>query len=174
MILHRDIKPDNVFLNQNGCVKLAEFDVAAVLKSRDAKEDVSIGTPEYMSPEVLSSKPYNAKIDIWALGVLLYKMAMLRQPFTADSIPDLRDIVLNCKFPPLEGPYSQGFKNIVQMCLQKNPTARPDIKGLLNMPLINRQINKILNETLYYQDFAAKAFKNEKINYVARATLQEK
>ena len=116
-LLHRDIKPDNVFLTDSGYIKLGDFGVSSILKSTKARASTAIGTPEYMSPEVLSSKPYNAKSDIWSLGVLLYKMAMLEQPFKADSIPDLREVVLNCKYPALNGPYTQGFKNILQMCL---------------------------------------------------------
>lgn len=76
-----------------------------------------IGTPENMSPEVLNCVPYNPKSDIWQLGVLLYKMTMLQQPFTGDNIPELRETVMHCKYPSITGNYSSGLKNIIQMCL---------------------------------------------------------
>ena len=76
-VLHRDLKAANVFLNRRGISKLGDFGASIVLTSTRAKAKTMIGTPEYLSPELLKGKPYNQKSDIWALGILLYEMMAL-------------------------------------------------------------------------------------------------
>lgn len=77
-ILHRDIKPDNVFL-ENGLesVKLGDFGLSRTLDSPNALAQTFLGTPYYMSPEQISHQAYNLKSDIWSLGCLLYEMCAL-------------------------------------------------------------------------------------------------
>ena len=83
-ILHRDLKCANVFLNQDGTVKLGDLNVSKVAKL--GLVNTQTGTPYYASPEVWKDKPYDYWSDIWSLGCVLYEMITLQPPFTANSM----------------------------------------------------------------------------------------
>ena len=83
-ILHRDLKCANVFLNQDGTVKLGDLNVSKVAKQ--GLVQTQTGTPYYASPEVWKDKPYDFRSDIWSLGAVLYEVIALRPPFTANSM----------------------------------------------------------------------------------------
>ncbi len=89
VILHRDIKPGNIFLDADKSVKLGDFGLSRVLSPGSMFANTYVGTPYYMSPvrllfmftkfqEQMSGLPYNEKSDIWALGCLVYEMAALQ------------------------------------------------------------------------------------------------
>ena len=80
-ILHRDLKSQNIFLTRRGICKLGDFGISKVLNYTKSKALSIVGTPLYLSPEVLKSQPYNQKSDIWALGTLLYEMTALQTPW---------------------------------------------------------------------------------------------
>ena len=88
-ILHRDIKPGNVFIDADGHVKLGDFGLAKCLNSTVDFATTCIGTPFYMSPEMNNGK-YDEKSDIWALGCVIYEMAALRAPFQGFGMEDLK------------------------------------------------------------------------------------
>lgn len=67
-ILHRDLKCQNIFLTTGGIIKIGDFGIAKVLKNTRELAATRIGTPYYMSPEVMDNKRYNSKTDIWSLG----------------------------------------------------------------------------------------------------------
>ncbi len=85
-ILHRDIKAENVFLTRKGLCKLGDFGISKVLSGTRSRAKSIVGTPYYLSPEILNENPYNMKTDIWALGVLLYELTALRRPFIAKDL----------------------------------------------------------------------------------------
>lgn len=80
-ILHRDIKPANIFLDKT--VKLGDFGLARILNENSEFAHTQVGTPYYMSPELIEDNKYNDKSDIWACGCLLYEMCALQPPFQA-------------------------------------------------------------------------------------------
>ena len=88
-IIHRDLKSQNIFLTKTGLVKLGDFGIAKNLNCTWQKAKTMIGTPYYLSPEIVNNKPYSFKSDIWSLGVLLYEMMALKMPFDANSLPML-------------------------------------------------------------------------------------
>ena len=88
-ILHRDLKSQNIFLTKKGIVKLGDFGIARVLSNTRSKAKTVVGTPYYLSPEIIKSESYSFKSDIWSLGVLLYEMAALTPPFNAKSLHEL-------------------------------------------------------------------------------------
>jgi NIMA (never in mitosis gene a)-related kinase len=83
-ILHRDIKPDNIFLSKDHVAKLGDFGVSKAL-TLSQSADTFCGTPFYMSPEVCGHESYNKQSDVWALGCSIYEMATLDRPFGKDQ-----------------------------------------------------------------------------------------
>ena len=82
-ILHRDIKTQNIFIDNNGVHKLGDFGISRELK-QDAKALTACGTPYFMPPEVCLGKPYDSKADVWAIGVIIYELIMLKKPFRGE------------------------------------------------------------------------------------------
>ncbi|XP_038242741.1 serine/threonine-protein kinase Nek3 isoform X4 [Dermochelys coriacea] len=83
-VLHRDIKSKNIFLTQNGKVKLGDFGSARLLTNPMAYACTYVGTPYYVPPEIWENMPYNNKSDIWSLGCILYELCTLKHPMTAE------------------------------------------------------------------------------------------
>jgi len=105
-ILHRDLKSQNIFMTKRGMIKLGDFGIARVLSNTRSKAKTVVGTPYYLSPEIIKSESYNFKSDIWSLGVLLYEMAALQPPFNAQSLHQLAQRIIAGKYQPLPGHFS--------------------------------------------------------------------
>lgn len=87
-IMHRDLKPDNIFFH-DGNLKLGDFGFCKTLMTQDDMTSTMLGSPIYMAPEVLRGEIYTVKADIWSLGVVLYEMLYGVCPFESNSIAKL-------------------------------------------------------------------------------------
>ncbi|KAM3133981.1 hypothetical protein pb186bvf_013947 [Paramecium bursaria] len=146
-IIHRDIKMKNVFLTKDGLIKLGDFSISK--KMSNILTNTSLGTPYYLSPEICQSKNYNHKTDIWNLGCFLYELITQQKPFCGDSIPAICHNIIHGDTPQIsnELPKSKFWQDIINMCLQKDPELRPDIKNILAIPQI--QIEHHLIQQMY-------------------------
>ena len=122
-ILHRDLKCANVFLNEDGTVKLGDLNVSKVAKQ--GLVNTQTGTPYYASPEVWKDKPYDYRSDIWSLGCVLYEMITLSPPFTANSMEQLCNRVLKGSYTPIPKTYSSDLSTVVATLLQVAAKKRP-------------------------------------------------
>jgi len=77
-ILHRDIKSENIFMTKEGIIKVGDFGVSFCLNSTSSQAGTRIGTPYYLSPEIIDAKPYSFENDVWSIGVILYEMCILQ------------------------------------------------------------------------------------------------
>ena len=152
-ILHRDIKSQNIFLMKDGKVKLGDFGIAKCLDQTIDKAKTYVGTPYYLSPEIINSQPYGFQSDIWSLGVLLYEMCALKMPFDASNLPQLYMKIINCNYQPLNNKYSDELKNLIRDMLNETSCKRPTISKILENPIIRPRIKKFLNDRQFEDEF---------------------
>ena len=152
-IIHRDLKSGNIFLMKNGLVKLGDFGIAKGFQKTIDKAKTMVGTPYYLSPEILESKPYDSKSDIWALGVLLYEMMTFKMPFNANSFPMLSVKIMRGNYIPPPAIYTKDLRELVSKCLTVDPKSRPTIQEILKMPIIQNRIRSFLDEVQYNKEF---------------------
>jgi len=130
-IVHRDIKPANIMLALNGSVKIMDFGIAisgaSDVAQGSAQNTVLIGTPYYMAPEQFLGGTLDQRVDIYALGAVLYELLTGTQVFKARSIDALREkIIAQEPVPPsrLNNNLNRNFDRIIARALHKSPEAR--------------------------------------------------
>ena len=168
-IIHRDLKSGNIFLMKNGFVKLGDFGIAKGFQKTMDKAKTMVGTPYYLSPEILENKPYDSKSDIWALGVLLYEMMTFKMPFNANSLPMLSVKIMRGNYIPPPTIYTKDLRELVAKCLTVDAKLRPTIDEILKMPLIQNRIRSFLDEVQYNKEFSktiTKKYKEKEKNVI--------
>lgn len=125
-IIHRDIKPSNILLHE-GNAKIADFGFARFTDDVDQKTFMTeVGSPLYMAPEIYCQNKYNAKCDIWSLGILLFELLYGVTPWTATNAHDLFNNKIGkipLKFPTVPKRSSK-VKDLLQAMIQVNPDSR--------------------------------------------------
>ena len=132
-IIHRDLKSQNIFLTSKNFVKLGDFGIAKVLTHTMDKANTVIGTPYYLSPEIIQGHPYNLATDIWSLGIILYEMCALKPPFNANSLSDLGAKIVKGTFQPIPAHYSKELKSLISQLLTVSSHKRPNINKVLSI-----------------------------------------
>jgi serine/threonine protein kinase len=141
-ILHRDVKTQNVFLTQDGLCKLGDFGIARTLNSTYDQASTFVGTPYYLSPELILERPYDYMSDVWALGIVLYEMMALRHPFNANDMKSLMHRILKVQYDPLPTCYSGELRGIVAKILVKDPLQRMRLGELLEQTVVVRRMRE--------------------------------
>ncbi|EPS36868.1 hypothetical protein H072_9490 [Dactylellina haptotyla CBS 200.50] len=136
VVVHRDLKPENVFLDHDTCVKLGDFGLSRILASDQHMATTYVGTPYYMSPEIVCDLPYTSRSDIWSLGCVIYELCALSPPFDAKSLPSLCQKIQAGRYNPIPNSYSPELRRVVDMCLRTNPSDRPDTAKLLDLQIL--------------------------------------
>jgi NIMA (never in mitosis gene a)-related kinase len=162
-VLHRDIKGQNIFLMRGGMIKLGDFGISKVLTNTIDKARTMVGTPYYLSPEIVEGRPYSFKSDVWSLGVLLYELCTLRPPFDGTSIRQLSVNICRGSYPPLPAHFSKELKNLVSMQLNLDPSRRPTVGQVLKLPFITHRIKNVLTESVRFQEFSHTILHNQNL-----------
>lgn len=130
-MIHRDLKAENVLFAQDGTVKVGDFGFST-LSHADELLSTFCGSPPYAAPELFQDKQYAGdKVDIWALGILLYFMLVAKTPFTGDTIPVLQKCILKGQFT-FPSHLSADSKTLIQGILTQNPSERYAIDDIVN------------------------------------------
>ena len=136
-IVHRDLKPENIMLSNqsdNFTVKIMDFGLSKVI-SRNETMSEGYGTLSYAAPEILTRQPYNFKVDIWSLGVILFAILSGSLPFESEKEENLIKMTIFDKVnfnQDIWNKYSNKIVDLITSCLQKNPEDRINIDEFLN------------------------------------------
>ncbi len=127
-IVHRDVKPSNIRLLDDGTVKIMDFGIAKLGGTQLTKAGMMVGTVHYMSPEQVRGKPLDGRSDVFSLGVILYELLAGRRPFKGEGATDVLFKIVNDEPVPLDpgplGGVSPRLQEVVSRALAKNPEER--------------------------------------------------
>ncbi len=126
-IIHRDIKCLNLFLSKDHHVKIGDLGVSTI-SAFGGMHCTRVGTPLYLSPELVKQIPYDYKTDIWSFGCSLYHLASLEPPFTGNNLIVLGNNIVKGRPKELPSIYSNELKLFIDKMLTKKPEKRPSSK----------------------------------------------
>ncbi len=133
-VVHRDVKPANIRVARDGTVKILDFGIARLGESDMTQAGIVLGTPSYLSPELLQGAPVDPRADMWAVGVILYEMLSGRRPFEAPTITALVHRIVSEPLPPLDAEALRlpaALVAVVSRALEKDPSRRfPDLGSM--------------------------------------------
>ncbi|MGA1866973.1 MAG: serine/threonine protein kinase [bacterium] len=148
-VIHRDLKSQNIMIDKDGHVKLLDFGIARMTSLSDlTKTGTSIGTPEYMAPELFATNTYDPRTDIYALGIILFELLTGRLPFQGDSIAILFHQHLHSPVPDMaeyrkDAP--EWLQDVIRKMLAKQPGERYQS---VNEILFDVENEKVISKSL--------------------------
>lgn len=153
---------NNILIDENGILKLSDFGISTKLQP-DKLAQTAVGTPYYLSPEIITSVPYDHKSDIWMLGCTIYELCCNRRPFEGESLQEIFFKVMNEEPLAIPERYSFFLRNIIKRMLDKDPSKRPSILQIFEFLEVKQEVNKLISEyPQVYKDFEPLQFGKKK------------
>ncbi|KAF6155050.1 hypothetical protein GIB67_035797 [Kingdonia uniflora] len=144
--IHRDVKAGNILVGARGAIKLGDFGVSACMfdsGDRQRTRNTFVGTPCWMAPEVMEQLyGYDFKADIWSFGITALELAHGHAPFS--KYPPMKILLMTLQHAPpclnyeRDKKFSRSFKEMIAMCLVKEPSKRPSAHKLLKHPFFKQ------------------------------------
>lgn len=130
-VIHRDIKPDNILVDEHNNIRLIDFGFSRVFANEDQKSSSLCGTYEYLSPEQIRGDELTSSIDIWASGITLYVLLHGRLPFSSKNMSQYLQNILNTpiEFDPSLCP---PLRDLLEGMLERDPQRRLSIPQIMN------------------------------------------
>ncbi|HEX4943518.1 MAG TPA: protein kinase [Usitatibacteraceae bacterium] len=125
-VIHRDLKPGNILVNDDGRIKITDFGVARIDTSTLTVMGDIVGTPHYMAPEQFAGQPSTPRTDLYQVGVIVYELLTGARPFTGNNVEILRRVLNERPADPstLNPQISRQLDAVVQKALAKDPAER--------------------------------------------------
>ncbi|XP_075039139.1 protein kinase C delta type isoform X2 [Mixophyes fleayi] len=139
-IIYRDLKLDNVMLDKDGHIKIADFGMCKENIFAENKASTFCGTPDYIAPEILLGHKYTFSVDWWSFGVLLYEMLIGQSPFHGDDEDELFESI-RVDTPHFPRWITKESKDILEKLFERDPTKRLGIIGNIKLHAFFKTIN---------------------------------
>lgn len=151
-IVHRDMKPSNIMINNNGTVKVTDFGIAYVSQeTKLTKSGSIIGTPEYLSPEQCEAKTIDNRSDIYSLGVTFYELLSGKTPYKADTPVSMLMEIVKGNFPALNE-VNPDVPEFIQKIVEKMMQTKPEDRFNNTNELIE-SLKKHIEKSISTKDF---------------------
>ena len=135
-IIHRNLKPSNIFLDEKLELKIGDFGLVGKLNNKKKRRYSFCGTPAFMAPEIIDKRKrgYSLEVDIWSLGIIMYNLLTGQLPFNGNG-KEPKKLYDKILYQKLEFPQSPEISNVAQnlltQILEKNPKKRPGLNQIL-------------------------------------------
>lgn len=142
-VIHRDLKLGNLFLDENMCIKVGDFGLAALLVDDHDRKKTICGTPNYIAPEVLfgSAEGHSYEVDLWSIGVIFYAMLVGKPPFQSKDVKAIYAKIKSNEYEfPISAEVSNHARSLITSLLSTNPDTRPSIDDIANHDFFNTGI----------------------------------
>ncbi|CAG9474809.1 unnamed protein product [Plasmodium vivax] len=148
-LIHRDLKCNNIFLDDDERAKVGDFGLAKIFENTEQTTTVC-GTIGYMAPEICRNAAYSFPADIWSLGVILYELMSLRHPFKSEHSNMLSTAQKICEEEPepLPTSYSNDLIHLCQWMLKKNSEERPTSCDIISTDYLQTEAHLLKREIL--------------------------
>ncbi|KAM8757917.1 protein kinase C delta type-like [Acanthopagrus schlegelii] len=139
-IIYRDLKLDNVMLDKDGHIKIADFGMCKENVFGEARATTFCGTPDYIAPEILLGQKYTFSVDWWSFGVLVYEMLIGQSPFQGDDEDELFESIRS-DTPHYPRWITKEAKSLLELLFERDPSRRLGVVGDIRTHAFFKTIN---------------------------------
>ncbi|XP_025161447.1 serine/threonine-protein kinase PLK1 isoform X2 [Harpegnathos saltator] len=167
-VVHRDLKPGNMFLSDRMIVKIGDFGLAT---RPDGQRRTICGTPNYIAPEVLYKQAYSYEADVWALGCILYALLVGQPPFDTATLKETYARICNNHYREVDDSIaSRSGQDLIRWLLQSNPELRPSLERVKEHAYLTKEYVPVsLPHTCCYQMPPTSIIEPSSVSTVARS-----
>lgn len=124
-----DLKPSNIFINENGKCILTDYFSNLLTRNREVVEKEKLS---YFTPEMILNEGISTKTDMWNLGCIIYYLMTGRKVFDGETTTEIKENILNCEYKKLGFDYVRGYTQLIENLLRKDPNERISITEVKN------------------------------------------
>ncbi|KAL7546362.1 hypothetical protein ACHAWF_014251, partial [Thalassiosira exigua] len=151
-VIHRDLKPRNLFLSRSMNVKIGDFGLACRVDSTDKSRNTICGTPNYVAPEVIEGKDekraHSFEVDVWSMGVICYAMLVGKPPYESTDVKSTYRRILASEYSFPQGMVGNHARDLIARMLRTDPKMRPSVEEIRSHPFFTmHQIPRSLSST---------------------------